>query len=181
MRYTNIEITSLNTPSIVLHSVHLSKSRKLSIAPPSPPPHRRSLTIAKGQGSQNPKSLKEKYEPELKFLDGQKGRGRGKFKTKSPWGVQIFPGATYHIFTKAHLTCSSFLGSQFSIKFSLQLSLPLFFHFLLFLLSFPFLYFLSFFNLFILLPCLWKTHHKHSGRAKGLRIKCTAPYNLKYS
>lgn len=128
----------------------LEQIQKNIHTPPSPPPHRRSLIIAKGQGSQNPKSLKEKYEPELKFLDGQQGSGRGKFKTKSLWGVQIFPGATYHIFTKAHLGCSSFLGSHFSIKFSLQFSLPLFFHFLLFLLSFPFLCFLSFFNLFIL-------------------------------
>ena len=77
-------------------------------------------------------------------------------------GVGIFSGTTYHIFTEAHLTYSSFLGSNFSIKFSLQLSLPLFFHFLLFLICFPFLCFLSFLNLFILQPCLGKIHQKES-------------------
>lgn len=154
------EITCLNTPWIVLHSVQLWGSTKYKY------PQKRLLEIARGWGVSKTNIFKGKYEPELEFLE----RGWRWVQDKKPsmWRSQIFSGNTHYIFCDAHLTCSSILGSHFSIKFSLQLSLPLFLHFLLFLLCFPFLCFLSFLNLFILQPCLWKIHHKESGCAKGL-------------
>lgn len=86
------EITCLNTPWIVLHSVQLWGSTKYKY------PQKRLLEIARGWGVSKTNIFKGKYEPELEFLE----RGGG-FKTKS------LPCEGHRYFLETHITYSVML------------------------------------------------------------------------